>query len=225
LHHTVENVSQHQAVCSFKEGVRYPELNLKFGRTGDMTLTRMMEIATRYANGEEEDRVRSGKGKPVGEDTGGGNSNRKQKRKAEPAGPGEVAVATQGKSKGKPKGPLIPKKVKDSTGNDMLDLPCHTHIKKDEEGNLIYPKHTTRQCRVLMQQFREKQPSEKEKESDKDEDKEEDDEGFPNVNSTLVIFADIESKSRLKVINREVNMVAPATTTYLKWAQTVITFD
>ena len=46
---------------------------------------------------------------------------------------------------------------------------------------------------------------------DKDEDKEEDDDGFPNVNSTLMIFADVESKSRLKVINREVNMVAPAT--------------
>ena len=106
----------------------------------------------------------------------------------------------------------------------MLDLPCHIHTKKDEEGNLIYPKHTTRQCRLLIQQFREKQPSEKEKESDKDEDEDEDD-GYPKVNSTLVIFADVESKSQLKVINREVNMIAPATTTtYLKWSQTTITF-
>ena len=41
-----------------------------------------------------------------------------------------------------------------------------------------------------------------------------------------MIFVDVESKSRLKVINREVNMVAPATkTTYLKWSQTAITFD
>ena len=55
LHHTVENVSHHQAVCAFKEGIRYRELNLKFGWTRDMTPTRMMEIATRYANGEEED--------------------------------------------------------------------------------------------------------------------------------------------------------------------------
>ena len=55
LHHTVENVSEHQAVCAFKEGIEYRELVLKFGQTGDMTLTRMMEIATRYANGEEED--------------------------------------------------------------------------------------------------------------------------------------------------------------------------
>ena len=53
LHHTVENVSDHQAVCAFKEGVKYRELNLKFGRTGDMSLSRMMEIATKYANGEE----------------------------------------------------------------------------------------------------------------------------------------------------------------------------
>ena len=98
----------------------------------------------------------------------------------------------------------------------MLDLPCLVHTKKDEEGNFIYPKHTTRQCRLLIQQFREKQPKEKEKESDKVEDKEEDDDGYPHVNSTLMIFANFESKSRLKVINREVNMVAPATPSYLK---------
>ena len=132
---------------------------------------------------------------------------------------------TQGKFKGKPKGPWNPKKVKDQDGNDVLDLPCHIHTKKDEEGNLIYPKDTTRQCRLLIQQFREKQPKEKEKESDKGEDREEDDDGFPNVNSTLMIFADVQSKSRLKVINREVNMVAPATPNYLKWSQTSITFD
>ena len=109
-HHTVENVSEHQAVCAFKEGVRYRELNLKFGRTGDMSLARIMEIATQYANGEEEDRLRSGKNKPVAQDTEGGNSNRKQKRKAEPAAPGEVAVATQGKAKGKPRGPWTPRR-------------------------------------------------------------------------------------------------------------------
>ena len=79
----MENVSDHQAICAFKEGIKYRELNLKFGRTGDMSLTRMMEIATRYANEEEEDRLRSGKSKLVDQDTGGGNSNRKQKRKAE----------------------------------------------------------------------------------------------------------------------------------------------
>ena len=78
-----------------------------------MTLSRMMEIATKYANGEEEDRLQSGKHKSVAQDTGGGNSSRKQKRKAEPAGLGEAAVVTQGKFKGKPKGPWIPKKVKD----------------------------------------------------------------------------------------------------------------
>ena len=109
-----------------------------------MSLTRMMEIATRYANREEEDRLRSGKGKPVGKDTGGGTSNRKQKRKDEPAAPGEALVVAQGKFKGKPKGPWNPKKVKVQDGNDVLDLPCHIHTKKDEEGNLIYPKHTTR---------------------------------------------------------------------------------
>ena len=79
LHHTVENVPNHQAVCAFKEGVKNRELNLKFGRTGEMTLTWMMEIATRYANGEEEDQLHCGKSKPVGQEAGGGNSSRKTK--------------------------------------------------------------------------------------------------------------------------------------------------
>ena len=53
---------------------------------------------------------------------------------------------------------------------------CHIHTKKGDDGNLILPKHTTRQCRLLIQSFREKgQPSETEKVSGKEEDKEEDD--------------------------------------------------
>ena len=151
LHHTEEDVSDHQAICAFKEGVRYRELNMKFGRIGNMTLARMMEIATKYANGEEEERLRSGKHKAVAHEAGGGNSGRKQKRKAEPAAPSEALAVVQGKFKGKPKGLWNPKKVKDQDGNDVLDLPCHIHTKKDEEGNFIYPKHTTRQCRLLIQ--------------------------------------------------------------------------
>ena len=77
-----------------------------------MSLNGMMEIATKYANGEDEDRLRSGKLKSVTQETGG-NSSRKQKRKAEPAAPGEALALTQGKFKGKPKGPWNPKKVKD----------------------------------------------------------------------------------------------------------------
>ncbi|KAI5014579.1 hypothetical protein ZWY2020_055969 [Hordeum vulgare] len=71
LYHTVENVTEHQAVCAFKAGVRYRDLYLKFGRTGDVSMTKMMEIETRYANGEEEDRIRSGKHKTVADGDGG----------------------------------------------------------------------------------------------------------------------------------------------------------
>ena len=72
LHHTVENVSEHQAICAFKEGVRYRELTLKFGCSRAMTLNRMMAIATRYANGKEEDQLCNDKGKTVDAYTGGG---------------------------------------------------------------------------------------------------------------------------------------------------------
>ena len=62
-----------------------------------MSLNRMMEIATKYANGEEEDWLRNGKYKSAAHETGGGNSSRKQKWKAEPAAPGEALAMTQGK--------------------------------------------------------------------------------------------------------------------------------
>ena len=61
LHNTVENVTEHQAICAFKAGVRYRKMNMKFGRTKTPTLSRAMEIANWYANGEEEDRLRSRK--------------------------------------------------------------------------------------------------------------------------------------------------------------------
>ena len=86
-----------------------------------MSLKRMMEIATKYANGEDEDRLRSGKLKSVAQETGG-NSNWKQKRKAEPAAPGEALAVTQGKFKGKPKGPWNPKRLKTRT-----EMMCWTY--------------------------------------------------------------------------------------------------
>ena len=52
LHHTMENVNEHQAVCAFKAGRMYRELYLKFGRSCDMSMNKMMEISNRYANGE-----------------------------------------------------------------------------------------------------------------------------------------------------------------------------
>ncbi|XP_073358119.1 uncharacterized protein [Aegilops tauschii subsp. strangulata] len=60
-----------------------------------MTLNRVMEIATRYANGEEEDRLRHGKGRTIDHDAGSGNPSRKQKRKAKATGQAEAEVTCQ----------------------------------------------------------------------------------------------------------------------------------
>ncbi|KAI4982102.1 hypothetical protein ZWY2020_022594 [Hordeum vulgare] len=217
LYHTVENVTEHQEVCAFKAGVRYRELYLKFGRTGGISMSKMMEIAARYANGEEEDRIRSGKHKTVG-DADGGNT-RKQKQKVPPTPQAEAAAVTSAKFKGKGKAQFTPKKK--PFNNPILDQPCPIHTKMDEEGNPIYAKHTTQQCRFLIQGFSEGQPSEKNPEQD-EEDKED---PFPHVHATLMIFADVESKSRLKLVNREVNMAIPTAPKFLKWSQTAITFD
>ncbi|KAI4995994.1 hypothetical protein ZWY2020_040496 [Hordeum vulgare] len=103
---------------------------------------------------------------------------------------------------------------------DVLDQPCVFHTKKDDEGNLILPKHSTRQCRLLVQEFKDQSGG---KEPEEEDNEEKDD--LPKVNAALMIFNDVESKSRLKVINREVNMAVPTTPTYVKWSQTPITFD
>ncbi|KAI5000805.1 hypothetical protein ZWY2020_010764 [Hordeum vulgare] len=165
LYHTVENVTEHQAVCAFKADVRYRNLYLKFGQTGDISMSKMMEIAARYANGEEEDLIRSGKHKSVAD--GDGNSNRKKKQKAQSTPQAEAAVVTNAKFKGKGKAQYTPKKKQ--SGNFILDQPCPIHTKTDEEGNVILPKHTTRQCRLLIQGFGDGQPSEKDTEQDGEE--------------------------------------------------------
>ena len=82
-------------------------------------MSKMMEIATRYPNGEEEDCIRSSKGKGVDNDASN-NSNRKHKCKADGSTPVEAAaLAAQGKYKGKSKGQFSPKKSKGQS--DVLD--------------------------------------------------------------------------------------------------------
>ncbi|KAI4977083.1 hypothetical protein ZWY2020_050690 [Hordeum vulgare] len=106
LYHTVENVTEHQAVCAFKAGVRYRDLYLKFGRTGDISMSKMMEIAVRYANDEEEDRIRSGKHKSVAD--GDGSNTWKQKQKSQSTPQAEAATVTNAKFKGKGKAQYAP---------------------------------------------------------------------------------------------------------------------
>ncbi|KAI4987889.1 hypothetical protein ZWY2020_028647 [Hordeum vulgare] len=67
-----------------------------------MSMSKMVEIATRYANGEEEDRLRSGKGKAT---DGDANSTRKEKQKVERKPSTEADAPEAGKFKGKMPGP------------------------------------------------------------------------------------------------------------------------
>ena len=94
----MENITEHQAICAFKAGNMYRELALKFGRTETLTLSRAMEIANRYANGEEEDRLRSSKSRAGDAQQSDNNKGKKHKRKADAGGIVEAtALASQGK--------------------------------------------------------------------------------------------------------------------------------
>ena len=81
--------------------------------------------------------------------------------------------------------------------SDILDQTCQIHTKKDEEGDLILPKHTTRECRLLKQEMQ--QDSSRERYDD-NEDGGKGTSGYPNIETILMIFASVESKSRLKFI-------------------------
>ena len=117
LHDVVENVTKHQAVCAFKDGVRYRELILKLGCSGTLCMSRMTEIATLYVNGKEEDRLCSGKGKASEHGTKNNYPSWKQKHKAEGTGQADAtALATQGKFKGKAEEQWIPKKKRQQSG-------------------------------------------------------------------------------------------------------------
>src|SRR3954464_15635223 len=60
LHNSVEGVSEFQAIHAFKQGVKYRELSLKLARSPHVTsLGRLMKIANKYANGEEEIRQKN----------------------------------------------------------------------------------------------------------------------------------------------------------------------
>ena len=106
--------------------------------------------------------------------------------------------------------------------SDILDQLCLIHMKKDKKGNLILPKDTTQECRLLKQEMRQ--------DSSRDKDEDDNDEakgtfGYPNIENVLMIFADIVIKSYLKVINRQVNMAVPTVTKILDWANTPVIFN
>src|SRR4051812_30319125 len=55
LHNSVEGVYECQAIHAFKQGVKCKELKLKLARSPQVAfLGRLIEIAKKYANGEEE---------------------------------------------------------------------------------------------------------------------------------------------------------------------------
>lgn len=90
-----------------------------------------------------------------------------------------VALARQSKGKGQPKQKKAwAAKKKNHSENDILDQPCQVHTKRDEDGNLILPKHTTRECRLQKQAMVEDGSDEKD-EDDSDGGKKKHASGYP----------------------------------------------
>ncbi|KAI4980446.1 hypothetical protein ZWY2020_020931 [Hordeum vulgare] len=87
-------------------------------------MSKMMEIATRYANGEEEDRIRSGKHKTVADGDGG--NTRKQKQKAPTAPQAEAAALVNREvNMATPPSPKFLKWSQTAITFDQSDHPAH----------------------------------------------------------------------------------------------------
>src|SRR4051812_7606659 len=150
LHKSVEGVSEFQEIHAFKQGVKYKELSLKLARSPDVTsLGRLMEIANKYANGEEEIRQKSQQyqsgnnsaSNPKKKNGGGGG-----KRKAEGAPTDTELVAAANAvgihSKNQPRKEWQTRQKRPSNDDDILNQPCLLHTTQDAEGKTVFPKHT-----------------------------------------------------------------------------------
>src|ERR1043165_839633 len=235
LHNSVEGVSEFQAIHAFKKGVKYKELSLKLAKSPDVTsLGRLMEIANKYANGEEEIRQKS---QHYGGGGNNGSSNPRQKngggsgkRKAEGAPTDAELVAAANAAgihgKGQPRKEWQPRQKKPTNDDDILDQPCPLHTTRDAEGKTVLLKHTARQCRLIKRAAQNaKIGSQQDKGNKKEGSPDLDNEGFPREDGVLVIFAGRETKRVEKLRFREVNIAAPAVPSYMKWVDVPITFD
>src|SRR4051812_48180804 len=146
-----------------------------------------MEIANKYANGEEEIRQKSQQYRSGGNNS---TSNPKQKngggsgkRKAEGA-PTEAELVAAANAPGI-HGKSQPRKEWQ---------PCPLHTTRDAEGKTVLPKHTARQCRLIKRAAQNaKIGSQKDKGKKKESSPDLDSEGFPREDGVLVIFAGRET--------------------------------
>src|SRR4051812_6633468 len=157
LHNSVEGVPEFQAIHAFKQGVRYKEFSLKLARSPDVTsLGRLMEIANKYANGEEEIRQKSQQYRSKGNNStsnpkqknGGGSGKRKAEEVPTDAEMVAAANAAVIHKKSQPRKEWQPRQKKPAS-DDILDQPCPLHTTRDAEGKMVIPKHTARQCRLI----------------------------------------------------------------------------
>src|SRR4051812_42440177 len=114
---------------------------------------RLMEIANKYSNGEEEIRRKSQQYRSGGNNSA---SNPKQKngsgsgkRKAERAPTDAELVAAANAAgihgKNQSRKEWQPRQNKPTNDDDILDQPCPLHTTRDAEGKTVLPKHTNRQ--------------------------------------------------------------------------------
>lgn len=238
--HQLPKVGDAEVISAFLSGTSCRDLVHELGRDQPTTTEQLLDIATRYASGEEavgavfpptSGKASSGTGQatpstPPGKKGGRGGKKGQKRRPRQVAAtsrrdddygaggsddPEHVAAADRDAKR--------PARPPTDYFEKMLEAPCKNHA---------FPvRHKLKEC-DLMKRFVAGAPL------DNKGKKPEDAPGgggvppFPEEKRVMSIYggpAPHESRRSLKLTARDVNAVAPATPTYLRWSESPITFD
>jgi hypothetical protein len=219
------NITDSDVIGAFLAGTTYQDLVSKLGRKTPTKASELMDIATKFASGQEaveaifwKDKQPQGRQKEdVPEASIQRGTKKKSKKKAQAkrnAVEVDLVATAERRNPRRPPGGA-------NVFDKMLKESCPYH-----KGPV---KHTLEECDMLRRYFNKARPSVEDGKDQGNNNKEGDkEEEFPEVHNCFVIYggqvANVSGRRR-KQERREVCSVKVATSVYLDWSDKPITFD
>jgi hypothetical protein len=197
-----------------------------------------MELANKYATGEEAVRCQTRASQDKAESSGhkgnrnnsdsrrNNNNNRNQKRKGG-SGDGvsgaDLVVATERGNQRrdddqKQNRPWTQRKTQRLSYEEIMDKPCSFHSTKDRQAG-----HSTRECSFLRRIRTENLPANEADENGPAAGG--GDQQYPKRDGVLMIFRGLDSRTSRKLRDREVKATTPAVPQWLNWSEMAVSFD
>lgn len=151
LKNSATDISEESVIWAFMEGVRRSALREEFGRQKPKTIGKMMEVADRWADGEES--VRNDQGRSPGDDgEGNRNSERRKRGKTREGGDADFIAAEFSKSRdgGYRRNRDWKQKPEEQPISEQLEEYCSFHAYRDKETGKLKSTHLLKNCRKLQ---------------------------------------------------------------------------